>query len=279
MKPVEPILTAHLFPELHTHLINLLRELTGEEWERPTVCAPWTIKDVAAHLLDTEIRRLSFHRDKQPLLPPERPITNNRELIDFLNRLNNEWVKAAWRIGPNLLIDFLDLTGRQLCDFFRSLDPYEPAFFSVGWAGEEMPANWFDIAREYTERWTHQQQIRDALGRPGLTTRRQLYPVLDTFMRALPYTYREVEAAAGTSLLFTITGEAGGDWSLLRENGSWQLFYGRPPQPAARVTLDQDIAWRLFTKGISPDQARRRAQIEGDERLGASILHMVSIMA
>lgn len=26
---------------------------------------------------------------------------------------------------------------------------------------------WLDAAREYTEFWVHQQQIRDATGRPG----------------------------------------------------------------------------------------------------------------
>jgi hypothetical protein len=43
--------------------------------------------------------------------------------------------------------------------------------------------------------------------------------------------------------------------------------------------LDQDTAWRLFSKGLSPEAARPHVQIEGDEALGSRILQMVSIMA
>jgi hypothetical protein len=45
------------------------------------------------------------------------------------------------------------------------------------------------------------------------------------------------------------------------------------------VTVDQDWAWRLFTKGVDPALARPHLQIDGDETLGAQILTMVSIMA
>lgn len=279
MKPVEPILITDLFPELHAHLIALLQELTAEEWQKITICRPWTVKDLAAHLLDGDIRRLSFQRDHLPLLQPDMPITNYHDLVGFLNQLNHDWIKAAKRISPTLLIAFLDHTGQQVSEFFQTLDPYGPALFSVGWAGDETSPNWFDLAREYTEKWLHQQQLREALNRPGLTQRRYLYPVLDTFMRALPFTYRTIEVADGVSLAVSITGEAGGEWSLLREKGEWQLFYGQAAGAAAHVTLSDDTAWRLFTKGLTPDEARAQVQIEGEESLGRGILGMVSIMA
>jgi hypothetical protein len=117
------------------------------------------------------------------------------------------------------------------------------------------------------------------VGRPGLTQRRYLYPVLDTFMRALPFTYRPIEAAAGVNLIVSITGEAGGEWSLLREERGWQLFYGRAADAAAHVTLSGDTAWRLFTKGLPPEEAQGRVRIDGEESLGRGILRMVSIMA
>ena len=42
------------------------------------------------------------------------------------------------------------------------------AFFpSPEAAGEAVSANWFDVAREFTERWHHQQQIRLAIGGPA----------------------------------------------------------------------------------------------------------------
>ena len=43
--------------------------------------------------------------------------------------------------------------------------------------------------------------------------------------------------------------------------------------------MDQDTAWRLFTKGISPETAQTGIQLEGEAALGTPILQMVSIMA
>jgi uncharacterized protein (TIGR03083 family) len=279
MQPVEPILTVELFPELSAELLVMLRGLSPQAWEKPTVCVPWTVKDVAAHLLDTSIRRLSFQRDGMALLPPDTAITSYADLVGFLDQLNADWVRALKRVGPKLLIELLDLTDRQLYEFLKTLPGHEPAFFGVAWAGEAQSLNWFDIAREYTERWLHLQHIREAVGWPLLVERKFLFPVLDTFMRALPYTYQAVEASAGAIISVRITGQAGGEWSLRRQAHTWQLLAGLSPSAIASVSLDQDTAWRLFTKGISPEAAQPQLHCEGDQAVGLRILQMVSIMA
>ncbi len=138
---------------------------------------------------------------------------------------------------------------------------------------------WLDLAREYTERWHHQQQIRDAVGKPGLKQPRFFAPVLDALVRALPHTYRATEAAEGALVALTIAGESGGQWFLHRENGAWSLYLDAGREPQANVVLDQDVAWRLFTKGIRGEEARSKANITGDERLGAKVLEMVSVIA
>jgi uncharacterized protein (TIGR03083 family) len=279
MRPVQPILIVDLFLELHQHLIQLLKSLNFEEWQQRTVCAPWTVKDLAAHLLDTDMRRLSFQRDRLPSLPPDRPLNSYEDIVTFINRLNQTWIEAAARISPPVLIQMLELVSPQVATFFQTLDPYAPARVSVAWAGDKVSPNWFDLAREFTEKWLHQQQIRDALGQPGLNERRYLYPVLDTFLRGLPHAYRDVAAVEGTGLIVIVTGEAGGSWSLRREAGSWRLYEGEDPSAAARIELDQDTAWRLFTKGLSPEVARGRVRMEGEVELGGSLLKLVSIMA
>ena len=112
-------------------------------------------------------------------------------------------------------------------------------------------------------------------------------PVLDTFVRALPHTYRDVDAPAGTHVLLEITGDAGGRWSLVRTSdvhaaetrSPWELFEAVETPPTATVTLDQETAWRLFTKGIDPATARERAAIAGDVGLGEVVLSAVAILA
>jgi hypothetical protein len=59
----------------------------------------------------------------------------------------------------------------------------------------------------------------------------------------------------------------------------WVLFTGDIPGSAAAVILDQDTAWRLFTKSLSKERARRDIHIEGDAALGRPVLGALAIMA
>ncbi len=192
--------------------------------------------------------------------------------------MNAEWVKAAQRISPKLLIEFLEITGAQVSQFFKTLDPFASARFAVAWAGHEKSPNWFDMAREYTEQWHHQQQIREAVGAPGLTARQWLHPVLDTFFRGLPHVFRASENRDGTKIEFIVTGEAGGEWALVRENQTWELYAGNAPDAACQVRLNQDTAWRLMTNGLTPEEIAARVEITGEKELGMPFLKMRAVM-
>jgi uncharacterized protein (TIGR03083 family) len=276
---MEPIATAHLYAPLHRELILLLENLASDDWGKPTVCRSWAVRDIAAHLLDVDIRRLSLSRDNLQLPPPDPPIDSYSSLVAFLNRLNADWVTAARRMSPRVLVALLGLTGEQTAAHVTALDMQAPSRFSVAWAGEEVSLNWFAVARDYTERWHHQQQIRDAVGAEPLTGARWLSPVLATFMRALPHHYRNVFAQPGAAIEFRIEGEAGGTWTLLRTADAWRLQLDAVPSPAATVRLDDDTAWRHFTKGLSLEDSRRRIQTEGDAGLGEPFLTCLAIMA
>jgi uncharacterized protein (TIGR03083 family) len=278
LTPVNPVFLVDLFPELHAELMRLLGAMRPDEWGKPTACALWSVKDIVAHLLDGALRRLSYGRDgMEPAA--DQPITTYADLVGYLNRLNTDWVAAARRLSPRLLLDMVDLAGSELCDYFRTLDPHASARFGVAWAGEEASPNWFDIGREYTERWLHQQQIRDAIGATPLTARKWLHPTLDIFMRALPFTYREVDAEVGRGIQVEIEGEAGGLWTLKRMADGWRLFSGSDGSAGTRVSLPQSAAWKLFSKGLAPEHARRSIRIEGDLRLGQPLLGALAIMA
>lgn len=277
LKAVEPIHTVELFPPLSRELVAVLKDLAVPEWARPTACTGWTVKDVVAHLLGGNFGRL-WDDASRPLRGKTTDETY-AELVVLINQRNEEWVRAARRISPGLLIELIELTDRQVYERFRALDGMHLARISVAWAGPGPAPNWFDIAREYTEKWLHQQHIREAVGRPLLTSREWLYPVLDTFVRGLTYTYRDVEAAEGISICLRITGEAGGEWSLRREGASWQLYLGADPDASSVVSIGQDIAWRAFTKGVQRENIMGQVQMTGDARLGVQILDLVSIMA
>ena len=266
-----------LFGPLQGELVQLLSGLPAADWELPTVAGAWRVRDVAAHLLDTDLRRISLQRDGWTL-PVETPITGWADLVRLLNGLNAGWVEAARRLSPRVLTDLLAYSGRELASVVATLDPDAPAPFGVLWAGQSASTNWFDLGREYTEKWHHQAQIRLAVGAPPLDGRRFFHPVLAFSMHALPRALDGEAAPEGTAVSVCVTGEAGGAWSAVRGAAGWRLLEGEAPSPAARVTMDGATAWRLLYNALTSDEAGGRLSAEGDTRLAAAVLRARSVM-
>jgi uncharacterized protein (TIGR03083 family) len=273
---LDPLLCAHLLRTVDEKLLELLGSLEPREWDLETVSSSWSVRDVAAHLLDTVLRKLSMVRDSWYVEASE--IRSPQDLITLVNRLNAEGVKVYRRLSPAVLIDMLKVACEQSARFHESLDPFAPAAFAVSWAGEQTSLNWFDTARELTERWHHQQQIRLATNRPGIMTPDLYHPVLDCFMRGLPHVFRDVPGAPGTSLLLEISGECGGQWFLSRGSTGWSLVGEHPGEFASRVSIPQELAWLVFTKGIDRDRARAQITIEGNRALGEKVLCLTAIV-
>jgi len=277
IEPLKPILSAHLFPKLDGMLIELLRSLAPEDWEIQTVSPKWKVKDVAAHLLDTPLRGISIGRDSYVAESPR--IDSPADLAAFINRLNEEGVSLYRRLSPAVLISLMEVATNLLAEYHAARDPHAQAPLGVNWAGEDKSANWFDTAREFTERWHHQQQIRLAVDKPGTMTRELYYPVLDCFLRALPFTYCAVSAKPGTYVQINVSGECGGSWYLYRAEETWQIVDEPFGQKASETTIPQEIAWRIFTKGIDRESALSQVKVAGDRALGLHVLGMVSIVA
>src|SRR5437762_7755337 len=242
--PLKPMLTAHLFPKVDGLLLELLRSLSPEDWEKQTVSPKWKVKDVAAHLLDTPLRGLSIARDRYAPRAPN--LDSPAALAAYIDRLNEEGVSLYRRLSPPVLISLMEIACRQLAEYHASRDPYALAPYGVSWAGEEKSANWFDTAREFTERWHHQQQIRAAVEKPGIMTRELYYPVLDCFLRALPFAFRSVSAKPGTYLQINVSGECGGSWYLSRAERAWQITEEPLGDKLSETTIPQEIAWRII---------------------------------
>lgn len=292
MEPLTPMHTAHLFAPLHRELMALLRGMDPEGWQRPTVAGAWRVRDVAAHLLDVDLRHLSASRDGH-VLPPDRDVTSYGDIVGWIDHLNAGGVATAARLSTRVITDLLDVTGVWVADMVEALPPDGAAVFGVAWAGELQSTNWMDVGREYTERWHHQAQIRDALGAPRLLERRWLEPLLDVSVRVLPVAYASVEAPIGAAVtLHVVAVEPAADaltWSAVKEGRGWHVWRGAPDlaesggagpdaPPRVRVRLAADDAWRLFYNALDVGAARQRAHIEGDARLATPLLAARSVM-
>jgi len=280
-----------LLPALDKQLIELLEGLTPAQWQAPTVAKLWQVKDVAAHLLDGNVRPLSAWRDGH-MPPMQTKIESHEDLLAFLNGLNAEWVQAFKRVSPNLLVAMLKLTGPMFYEHYAALDPMDKSIWAVAWAGETESKVWMHTAREYTEKFLHQQQIRQAVAQPevvqphqkgvqeGLMNSTFFTPFLQVCMYALPHTLRHTQAPQNSIIEMHISGPGGGSWWVQYNGQAWQLCQQAPDATAtARVQIPAPVSWKLFSKSWRPEQALPHVTLEGNQDLCHAALKMVPFMA
>ncbi|MEV0616472.1 maleylpyruvate isomerase family mycothiol-dependent enzyme [Nonomuraea sp. NPDC050404] len=264
-----------MLPVERQSMLALLRALDPADWAEPTVCPGWDVHDVAGHVLNDYLRRLSGGRDGHA----GAVFADDETLPSYLARTNDEFVRAGRQLSPRLLTDLLEHLGPDLDALWAARDLHAPAGLNVSWAATDIdsPA-WLDIGREYTEFWVHHQQIRDAVSRPGATGPELMAPVLDVFARALPFTLGKHHRPDGTVARLEVVGPAGGQWSAVRQDGRWRMTMAGG-EPAARVSMDQDTFWRLASRGITIEEARARSKRSGDHELTAAITTLLAVVA
>ncbi len=246
-----------LFPDLNESLITFLNNLKPADWHRKTVCNQWNVRDIAAHLLDTSIKKLSLSRD--------------RFIIDDKQKLGNkDWVKTIKGISPIILTEMISIYQNQLLAYFKQLKPTDQALL-----GESIS----EISKAYQERWLHQQQIRYAFNDQFLLQPKFYSPFLEIFMLALPVKYSKIEAPSATVVEVKIAGPAGKSWYIKKQSNSWVFSNNDHQKPSASVYIDQQIAWLLFSKGILLNEAAQYYHINGDKNLGQHALSMLTVIA
>jgi uncharacterized protein (TIGR03083 family) len=261
------------FAAVRAALADVLSDLGASDWQRPTACAPWLVRDVVAHILGDDLARLSRSRDGHVSPGP----AGGETLPDFLHRHNQDWVDAASRVSTALLRDLLKAVTPQVLAHWWSVD-LESLGEAVSWADPGPAPVWLDCARDFTEYWTHLHQILQATGRPAIADDGARHSVLDTFMRALPLTLQRAAPFDGGGILtIRVPGPAGGSWTCLRDAATWR-WADESRADATTVTVDADLLWHLCTRGIEPAEARWCAEIEGDMRLAEAALQIVSII-
>ena len=194
--------------------------------------------------------------------------------------LNEAWVEARRSVtGSEVLAEFVDTTNRRM-DALTAMTAEE--FDTVGWSpAGEVPYRDF-MATRVLDTWTHEQDIRRAVGRPGGRNGAGEQVVLDRCEATMPYVVgKKVGPPDGTSVLFSVTGVMGRH-ILVTVDGGRAAAAPVPPTtpPTVTLTMAQDEFWRrcygrVGSAELGPTDA---VTIEGDEALGRQVLGAMAFM-
>ena len=268
----EPIGAGPYLNRERSALLALISSFQDEDWTKQTVCPGWDVHAVVRHLIHNDLNRLSAQRDGHvlDLIRVDKPI---EEIIIELDHRNHTQVEASQVWSHKLCLDLVSWLGPRTELHLRMLPPNGPAWV-VSWAMAGAPApGWLDVARELVERWVHQQQIRLATDRPTLTDTQLARLVLDTMMRALPSTFRGVDAPAGTEVHVVAGEPVDRHWVVASDGEEWAMVK-RGRSPAAVVRADPEVMWRRAVRMIGRGEAISHSHLEGDMLLAERVFDL-----
>jgi uncharacterized protein (TIGR03083 family) len=261
VRDVRPLATAE-----REALVHLLTGLAPDEWTAQTALTGWTVKDIALHLLDDDLTWLSMQRDGDSTGLVD--MTDRATFPRLLAQKNQRWVDAAAVMSRQVVTDLLQWSGQQVETFHETRDLQDQGW--VSWASDEPVPLWFNLAQEFTERWVHQQQMREAVGRVD-NHERLLPDVLNTFVWAFPH---QLPAQTGVRIAELVI-EQVGTWTLGSAGDGWSLAPGPAKAPDANLRLTADSAWRMLTGARIATDAITTA---GDATLTAAMTKVRAII-
>jgi hypothetical protein len=272
--PGTPLDLTPMLPPERTALLDLLRGLSTDEWQRATECPAWNVKGVALHILGDDLSLLTRQRDASTdsltLFAESHPGLSFRALLDGFNE---EWVTAAQFLSTDLLIELLRLVGEWSDTFYGAVGLDTISNEPVGLFAETEPSPyWQVIAREYVERFTHQSQIRRAVHARELDGDITAAAV-EVVVHVCAAWLRDDDVAAGSTVVVDFG--APGTWTYIREPDQWRVVNGATADAAARISVAPSATVALISRGLPREIAVASVTVDGDKALARGVLQRV----
>jgi uncharacterized protein (TIGR03083 family) len=254
-------------------LAEVCHALVTQEWDLPTECPGWTVKDQLSHL--TGIERMLLG---QPTPPWDGPLGDHVK-NDFAAD-NEKWiaVRRAWP-GDTVLAEFHEVTALRLAALGAlSAEAWAAVGFSP--VGQVPYAEFMDV-RVY-DSWVHEQDVRRALDRPGGSGGRASVIALQRVQAAMGFVVgKQAAAPEGSVVRFEVTGPGGdGRRIVIGVEGGRARPVAPGTEPTVALTMSSLDLTRLGCGRASADQVEAAGGIgvEGDAALGQKILASMNFM-
>ncbi|MFJ6211898.1 maleylpyruvate isomerase family mycothiol-dependent enzyme [Streptomyces sp. NPDC092296] len=263
--------TVQAYIDAWTHSIESISELVAPlpegQWNHPTECPGWSVRDVVSHVIAVELELLG---DPRPIHPLPRDL---RHVTDEFTRWCEVPVdKRRCHTSPEMTAE-LEYTIIRRARALRTArqQPEDEVRWPAGPYTRQLPYHEV-LRRRVFDVWTHEQDLRRALRQPGNLDAPGALVSRDLLIEALPKAVaKQAGAPAGSTVVVDVHGavefmrtvrvDAGGRGSV-EERVSLA--------PGVQLTTDWETFTRLACGRIRPQTAG--VKMEGDEALGRRIL-------
>lgn len=241
---------------------ELGRSLDEADWDAPTGCPGWTVRDQFAHMIGTESMLLG-----RPAPAADDAAFGTHVRNDFA-KFNEAWVLSRQaRPGKDVLAEFEEVTAERRAAL--------EALGDEGWSADTMtpvgPGTYEDFMRiRAFDCWVHEQDVRRAVGKPGHHEGPAVDMSLETIAASLGRTVgKKVGAPEGATVAIELTGPIERTVAVAVRGGRGALLDEVPESPTATVVLDGPtfVALACGRADVSTDDVT----VRGDEALGRKV--------
>ena len=253
--------------EVWASLDGLLRDLSEPDWTLPSPLPGWSVQDNVAHIIGTEAMLAG---EPGPTVEIDRDASVH--VRNDIGAFNEQWVASLRDTAPSdMLARFGELTRSRLATL-SAMTEEEWNAESFTPAGKDTFGRFMQI--RVFDCWLHEQDIRDAVGRPGHETGVAVDVVLDEMATALGFVVgKRAGAAPGDRVTFALTDSGVVVRELHVEVGERAAVVPALSGPATVVlTMPIGVMTRRCAGRVGPDELLDQVVIDGDLSLASKIL-------
>lgn len=245
------------------HFLALVTSLSEDDWEKPTACPRWNVRQMLAHVTGAAASYARWSEFKhQNSFKVQRPYRASG--LSYLDSLNQIQVDDRASATPTALIDELQMMGphaiatrTRLPVLLRKIRVPLPALGIV-------PFGYLTDLIYTRDMWMHRLDLCRA-------TQREMVMAPEHDGRIVALVMRDLEKKLAatlrkTSIVYHLSGRVGGTWQL-----------GAKVLPTATIQLDV-LDFNLVASGrLTPEEAWSCVSLEGDTALVREVLNHTTV--
>lgn len=239
-------------------VLDVLDQLAGDDWEQPTDCTEWTIRDMTAHLAGAcagwatwrDFRRQLMMNPYMRKLDVPVDAINKRQLEDRAGRTPSELVAELRRVGPKAIRNRKNLPFPMR--MVRIDAKPMPGKMSMAYLADVIYAR---------DQWMHRMDICRATGKTLVIDPEHDGRLMDLVMRDMTET-----PVGNLPVIIHVTGAL---------NASYQFGESRAE---SEIDIDFLTLNRRASGRISPDEAAASCTIRGDRALALEFLSNCDVL-
>ena len=221
--------------------------------------AGWDVQDNVAHIIGTEemlsgVPAPSIEIDRE----------SHAHVRNDIGEFNEQWVEAIRPMAPaEVLARFREITAERLA-MLEAMSQEEWDAESFTPAGKDTFGRFMQI--RVFDCWLHEQDIRDAVGRPGHESGLAVDVTLDEMTTALGFVVgKKAGATAGTEVTFALTDGGAMVREIHVEVVERAMVVGRCLPATLVLTMPVGVMTRRCAGRVGPDELLDQIVIDGDE--------------